>query len=167
MNRLNLFAGLLVSGLTPTLNAQVINLKNSAVPEISIRVGGGGKAISTVVFDIPATNVADGTPIPGGKKIRIDVQARATPSNSRLVSLQADSSQPLTNGSIVLPFTEFYWTAKKGDIPSGVFNGGTQVLLEFFNSRRIFDMHDYVYANTLPVAVGTYNGQVVYTLTMP
>ena len=145
----------------------IIRSPRNLPPSIFIRVGGGGGRVSEVDFDIPSANVGDGTPITGSRRIRIRVRARAFPPNSRIVNMVADSSNPLANGPSTTPFTSISWISSDADIPSGTFNGGTQLLMTFFNSRRIRSRHTFSYSNTQILEAGTYTGTVTYTLSMP
>ena len=79
----------------------------------------------------------------------------------------ADSSAGLSNGAQTLPFTEISWTSSDGDIPSGVFNGGSQRIVQFTASAVLQSHLKFVYGNTLDASTGTYRGRVTYTLIMP
>ncbi len=136
-------------------------------PVILISIGRGGGRVSEINFTVPITNIGDGTPITGNSPIRVLVSARAAPPNSRTVELVADSSNPLTNGRSSIPFTTVSWTSSDADIPSGTFNGGTQLLMSFLNSRIISSNHTFSYSNTEILEAGTYRGTVTYTLSMP
>ena len=150
----------------PAYGVTVI-IRSSLPPSVFIRVGSAGGRVSEVDFAIPSANVGDGTPITGRRQIQIRVRARAFPANSRIVNLVADSSNPLVNGTSTTPFTSISWISSDADIPSGTFNGGTQLLMSFFNSRRIRSRHTFSYSNTQVLEAGTYTGTVTYTLSMP
>lgn len=150
-------------------HAVTIIIGSSPPPQIQIQIGSAGGTIDVVSFTVPAANVGDGTPIAqSGAAILVRVSARAVPANSRTAQLLANSATPLTNGGSTLPFTSISWTASDVDIPSGMFNStASQLLVQFQNSRRIFNNHTFSYANTQVLAPGTYTGRVTYTLTMP
>ena len=117
-------------------------------PIILVAVGSFGGTIDRVRFNVPAANVGDGTPITGTPDIRVLVASRAAPANTRLSTLTANSSVPLTNGTTNIPFTEISWLASDTDIPANTFNGATQTLMTFLNSRIIFTTHRFRYANS-------------------
>ena len=137
------------------------------VPILIVAVGTFGGTVDQVGFSVPSANVGDSTPIVGTPDIRVLVGSRASPANSRIANLTADSSTPLSNGTSTIPFTEISWLASDTDIPASSFNGATQSLMSFLNSRIIFTTHRFFYANTQVLEAGAYNGQVTYTLTMP
>jgi hypothetical protein len=78
-----------------------------------------------------------------------------------------------TAGGDTIPFSQISWTvAAPGStspnvIPGGTFNGATQTLATVAANTFIENCHSFRYANSAVRAAGTYNGQVVYTLSSP
>ena len=104
--------------------ARVFNIRNGAPPEISIRVGSGGRNISRVDFLVPSADIGSGIPVDSNRKINIRLVIRAPAANPLTGFLTVDSSTPLDNGSwATIPASEISWTARSGDIPSGSFAG--------------------------------------------
>ena len=136
-------------------------------PVVLLVVGSFGASVSTVGFNVPGANIGDSTPIRGQPDIRLLLLGRAAPPNSRVVTLTADSSIPLDNGTSTIPFTEISWVSTGGGVPSGSFNGATQTLVTFLNSRAMFSRHRFFYANSNVLEAGVYRGRVTYTLSMP
>jgi len=147
-----------------------MNLKNSAPPIISIRVGNPNR-VNEVTFNVLTNQLGNGTPIVGSKRIRIEVEIRATAANPLTGSLTVDSvSKPLTNtsSSSIIPFSEISWESQDDDIPSGVFEEKVdQHIVSFQSSQRYRDRHTFIYANTKPIESGTYTGSVIYTWAIP
>jgi len=164
-----LLAAGVVDALGNPVEAMVFNIKNGAPPEISIRVGSGGKNISRVDFVVPGADIGTGTPIDGNRKINIRLVIRATAANPLTGFLTVDSSIPLDNGSgATIAASEISWTARGGDIPSGSYAGSSnQFLASFTSSVRVMDQHSFSYANRNIYDAGTYNGQVTYTWSAP
>ena len=158
--------------LAITLPVQAVTfiVRGSPTPVVVIIVDdavGSIAGVDRVRFSVPPGNVGDGTPVIGSPRIRLILMARARPANSRLATVTADSSTPLSNGTSTIPFSEISWTASDADVPSGVFNDGIQTLTTFLNSRLIFSFHTFQYANSSVLQPGTYRGRVTYTITMP
>jgi hypothetical protein len=147
--------------------AAEFTLNNPGNSSLSIRIGRGN--ISTVTFNVPAANTADGTPITGSEQIDIRLVIRAPASNPLTGFLSVDSSVPLSNGvGGRIPLTSISWTASDGSIPSGSFNGtASQLLASFPSSARITDTHTFTFANDTLYDPGTYNGQITYTWSAP
>ena len=118
-------------------------------------------------------NIGDGTPIQGAPgSILIEASARRTTFFEAIFTqfvISVDSSIPLSSGSHTIPFTEIYWTAEQGDIPSGSFNGSpAQVILEPTSTLwQVSDRHTFYYRNDQVVPAGTYTGRVTYTAAIP
>lgn len=150
--------------------AVTFNIRNSAKSQISIRVGAGGKRVSTVEFTVPVTDLGNGTPLTSSTPIEIRLAVRGSAGNPVTGILSADSfTHPLTNSNgDTLPFSDISWVASNGNIPDGAFNQDTkQILVTFQSPERIVDILTFSYANTLGTAAGTYNGSVVYTWAAP
>ncbi|MGD8853056.1 MAG: hypothetical protein PVI28_11720 [Gammaproteobacteria bacterium] len=162
-------AGMCVDALTNPVSAMVFNIRNSATPEISIQVGGGGKAMTRVTFDVPVDEVGSGNPVAGNRSIRIRLIIRAPAPVPLTGFLTVDSATPLDNGrGATIPLSEISWTARYGDIPSGSYAGtSSQLLVSFTGSIRVDDRHTFQYSNTNIYDAGAYNGQVTYTWSAP
>jgi hypothetical protein len=155
---------LLIVLISPIVQAKITFVAWEAPPEVSIRVG-ARTGVTTVIHDVPASQVGDGTPITGTPDdVLIEASARPT---SFIITV--DSSSPLSNGTHTIPFTDISWTAKKGDIPSGRFNGmSTQVILQPSpGMQKVKDWLTFIYDNTRVVPYGTYTGSVTYTVSVP
>ncbi len=88
--------------------------------------------------------------------------------------LQVSTPAGLTSGVNTIPFSQISWTstsignAGAADIPAGSFvSGGTRILRSFAANTFVENCHTFSYANTVPVAAGTYDGRATYTLTAP
>ena len=89
-------------------------------------------------------------------------------------TLRVTSPASLTNAAgDTIPFSQISWTVSapgSGNpnvIPAGTFNGATQTLASIPANTYIENCHSFVYGNSAIRAAGTYNGQVVYTLSSP
>jgi len=169
-----LFTGLSVCVLqmvwVPASEAVTFNIRNNAKSQITIRVGAGGKNVSTVEFTVPVTELGNGTPLTSSTPIEIRLAIRGTAGNPVTGILSADSfTHPLTNSNgNTLPFSDISWVASNGNIPSGAFNEDTkQILATFQGPGHVIDNLIFSYANTRGTAAGTYNGSVVYTWAAP
>lgn len=150
--------------ISPTAQAKIKFVAWQAAPEVSIRVG-AKTGVTTVTHDVPAYQVGDGTPITGTPNdVLIEASARPT-----YFMITVDSSTPLSNGVHTIPFTDILWTSKKGDIPSGRFNGtSTQVIVEPTTGiQKVKDRLTFIYENTRVVPYGIYSGTVTYTVSVP
>jgi hypothetical protein len=145
----------------------VFTFPNPGNSSLSIRIGGGN--ISTVTFDVPAANTADGTPITGSQQIDIRLVIRAPASTPLTGFLSVDSSVPLSNGAGgSIPLTSISWTSSDRSIPDGSFNGtANQLLASFPSPTRITDTLTFTFANDALYDPGTYNGQITYTWSAP
>ena len=155
---------LLIVFISPIAHGKITFVVWDAPPEVSIQVG-AKTGVTNVTHDLPASQVGDGSPITGTPDdVLIEASARPTG-----FIITVDSSTPLTNGTHMIPFTDISWTAKKGDIPSGRFNGSsTQVILQPNPSmQRVKDRFTFTYDNTRVVPYGTYTGSVTYTVSVP
>ena len=149
---------------SPIAHAKITFVAWKAAPEVSIQVG-AQTGVTTVTHDLPASQVGDDTPITGTPD-DVLIEASARPAG---FIITVDSSTPLSNGTQTIPFTDISWTAKKGNIPSGRFNGtSAQVLLQPNPSmQRVKDRFTFIYDNARVVPYGTYIGSVTYTVSVP
>lgn len=143
---------------------------------IYLQVGSPNAQIDTVSFAVPADAVGDGTNIPGNTSVEI-AGGFAAPGRNREGLLIADSSSPLTDGAVTIPMTSIGWTVTSGPaFQASSFDGSAAQTLYRFPSAfsdpplslgGFISTLNYFYENNQPVAPGTYNGTVVYTLTIP
>lgn len=155
---------LIIFFFQPIAHAKITFVAWEAPPEVSIRVG-AKTGVTTVIHEVPASHVGNGTPITGTPDdVLIEASARPTG-----FIITVDSSMPLSNDTHMIPFTDISWTAKKGDIPSGRFNGtSAQVILQPNPGiQRVKDRLTFIYDNTQVVPYGTYTGSVTYTVSVP
>ena len=127
--------------------------------------------VDEVSFPFPAgVQPGDGTAVVGTPVIPIMVLGYSGGNRTRFV-VTMNSNSPLTNANgDQLPFTQFSWVSQDGDIPSGAFNGSTQQQLVSLDrrGRRARGYVDYLtfsYSNSNLYPAGSYQGQVVYTIT--
>jgi hypothetical protein len=140
-------------------------------PFVYIQVGGSGQTIDTVTFTVPAgPGAGSGTPIVGAPVIPITVLGYSG-RNQANYRITMNSAAGFTNPSGArIPFSDFSWTTRDGDIPAGQFNDSANQLLLQYNgrgnrARGITDYLTFSYANTSVYPGGTYTGRVVYTVT--
>jgi len=131
-------------------------------------VGATRDLVTFAVTDLPGTGAVAGVSS-GANPVPVRVAALIGPAAT--VTLRADSSTPLTNGSTTIPFSEISWTAGgSGGFTSGAFSGGAnQQLDQFTGPGSRTGTYSFSYANTTyyPATVAPYNGTVTYTLTSP
>jgi hypothetical protein len=165
--RLIVLLAALFSGSAEAVTVAVAN----GPPRIILRVGGAGGGINLVTFTLTAANVGNGTPVNAAPAILVRATARelAATAGTRIATLTADSSTALSNGADTIPFTTISWTAAGDlDIPAGTFTGAAgQVLTSFVTSNQVSANHTFSYDNAQVFPAGTYNGRVIYTLSMP
>jgi len=132
-----------------------------------LAVGTTGATIDRVSFtvpDLPGTGAVAGTssgtnPVP--------VRVAALVGAASTVTLRADSSAGLSDGSgHTIPFTEISWSASgfTGTTFSGANN---QQLDQFTGPGNHTGTYAFSYANANYYPTGTYNGAVTYTLSSP
>ena len=133
-----------------------------------LQLGTLGATVDRVTFpviDLPGTGPVAGTssgtnPVP--------VRVAALVGGSALVTLRANSSTALTDGSgNNIPFSEILWTAT-GNFSGNTFNAAAnQQLDQFTGPGNRTGTYSFSYANANYYPPGTYNGQVTYTLSSP
>lgn len=181
------FAVLMLAAFGSPAEALTVVVADNA-PEIALRVGARGGAISTVAFNVPAATAGTGTAVSGttnaaagnaqgpnlttacaANNVRIWARARSTAGFTRTATLTVNSSGGISSGPNTIPFTDFSWVSSGGtEIPSGSFTGSpTQPLLSFQTSREVSVCKLFRFANATIYPAGTYNGQITYTLQMP
>ena len=136
-------------------------------------LGGPASLVDEVSFAIPAgVQPGDGTPVVGTPVIPMAVVGLNA--GTRIIfRVTIDSSAPLLSGNgDQLPFSEFSWTSRDGDIPGGQFSNSPNQLLLDYNARRrgrggrgVVDQLTFSYANDKVFVAGSYTGRIVYTIT--
>jgi hypothetical protein len=108
----------------------------------------------------------------GGAQVYIGGYYRMPAASATSALLQVATPAGLTSGVNSIPFSQISWTSTAlgnaaADIPAGSFvNGGTLFLRNIAANTFVDNCHTFTYANTSPVAAGTYTGQAIYTLTV-
>jgi hypothetical protein len=132
---------------------------------------GGPGGVQEVVFNLPAgVQAGDGTSLIGTPVIPVAFLGYSGRNQANLL-VTVDSSGGLTSGrGGRMPFSEFSWTTRDGDIPAGQFNGSANQLLVSYRGRGrrvrgIVDFLTFSYANNAVYPPGSYTGRVVYTVT--
>jgi hypothetical protein len=166
-----------------SFQAQAVRLNvNVTNPFVYIQVGHGlisaygmfgppAGLVDEVSFPFPVgVRPGDGTAITGTPVIPVMVLGYSGRNRTRF-SVTMNSSAPLVNaGGDTIPFTEFSWTTQDGDIPPGAFDGSAQQTLMTLNrrgrrGRGVADYLTFSYSNLNLYPAGSYQGQVVYTIT--
>jgi hypothetical protein len=110
---------------------------------------------------------------PAAGQVYIGGFYRLPTTNTTSAVLQVTTPASLTSGVNTIAFNQISWISTAlgnagADIPAGTFiSGGTLFLRNFAANSYVENCHTFSYANTAPVAAGTYNGRATYTLTAP
>jgi hypothetical protein len=127
-------------------------------------VGATVDRVSFTVADLPGTGAVAGTSN-GANPVPVRVAALVGAAST--VTLRADSSTALTDGSNTIPFDQVSWTAS-GSFTGNTFNGtANQQLDQFTGAGNRTGNYTFSYANANYYPAGTYNGTVTYTLSSP
>jgi hypothetical protein len=170
MRHSRLFASLIVLAYVAPSHALRFSVQPGP-PFVYIEVGSNTQTIDTVTFTVPAgPGAGTGTPVVGAPVIPITVlgYSGGNQSNYRITM---NSAAGLTNSTGArIPFSEFSWTTRDGDIPTGQFNDSANQLLLQHNgrgnrARGITDYLTFSFANTAIYPSGVYTGLIVYTVT--
>ena len=128
-----------------------------------LQVGTTGGTIDVVHFPspgLPPTSVAADS---GAVNVRV---ATLTPSG-QTVTLVANSSTALSDGTHTIPFTEISWAAT-GNFTGGTFNGLVgQQLDQWTGPGNRTGTYSFTYGNSTYYSPGAYTGRVTYTLSSP
>lgn len=140
-----------------------------AIPAVLyLQVGTLGATVDRVSFAPPG--IPDSVPVAGTSTgaYPVPVRVAALVGASGLVTLRADSSSALSDGSgNNIPFTQISWAAT-GNFTGAAFNGAaSQQLDQFTGPGNRTGTYTFSYANANYYPAGTYNGQVTYTLSSP
>lgn len=161
---------------TADANNATVNLVQVSVP--GAQLGNGTALAMTSNSTQSASLYGDGyttCPTPASQVMVGASYRRSSAANgpaSATLSVTSPANLTSTAGDTI-PFTQISWTVSAAGssvpnvIPAGTFNGATQTLATVPANTYIENCHSFVFANTEPRAAGTYNGQVVYTLSSP
>lgn len=155
------------------------NADNAAVNLVSVTVPGG--SLGTGAAQVFTTNSTQAiSPYdnytlcnPAAGQVYVGGFYRLPTTNATLAVLQVTTPAGLTSGVNTIPFNQISWSSTAlgnagADIPAGTFiSGGTLFLRNFAANSYVENCHTFSYANTTPVAAGTYDGRATYTLTAP
>lgn len=136
--------------------------------QLFLQVGTAGATVDTITFDVldvPGTGSVAG--VSSGAN-PVPVRAVSTINAGSTITLTADSSIALDDGSgNTIPFSEISWAAS-GDFLGGRFNDANgQVLRTFTDSSDNNGNYLFAYDNDTQYPAGNYSGTVVYTLSSP
>jgi hypothetical protein len=163
---------LAVGNATVTGDNATVNLVSVTVPTGSLGTG-AAQVFTTNSTQIisPYDNYTLCNPAAG--QVYVGGFYRLPTTNTTSAVLQVTTPAGLTSGVNTIPFNQISWTSTAlgntgADIPSGTFlSGGTLFLRNFAANSYVENCHTFSYANTSPVAAGTYDGRATYTLTAP
>ncbi len=163
---------LAVGNATANADNATINRVSVTVPAAAVGTGGAQAMTSnSTQANSPFDNFAVCTPANG--QVYIGGFFRLPAASAATAVLQVSTPANLTSGADVIAFSQISWTSTAlgnagADIPAGSFvSGGTRFLRNFAANTYVENCHTFSYANTAPVAAGTYNGRATYTLTAP
>lgn len=155
-----------------TINRVSLDLPAAQVGSGAAQVMNTNTASSSTQANSPFDNYTLCTPATG--QVYVGGFYRLPATNATTAVLQVTTPASLTSGANSIPFSQISWTstslgnAGAADIPAGAFaSGGTVFLRNFGANTYVENCHTFSYANTVPVAAGTYDGRATYTLTAP
>jgi hypothetical protein len=163
---------LAVGNATANADNAAVNLVSVTVPAGSLGTGAAQVFTSnSTQANSPYDNFAVCGPTAG--QVYVGGFYRLPTTNTTSAVLQVTTPAGLTSGVNTIPFNQISWTSTAlgnagADIPAGTFiSGGTLFLRNFAANSYVENCHTFSYANTAPVAAGTYDGRATYTLTAP
>lgn len=135
---------------------------------LTLRIGSQGPTIDVVTFSLtglPGTGAVAGISS-GANPVPFFAEGKLT--GPGLVTLTADSSQPLADGQgNTISFNQISWQGS-GALSSGRFNGTANQVIWQWQTGATFKKSKgsmaFSYDNNLFVSAGTYRGRVTYTL---
>ena len=132
-----------------------------------LQIGTTGATVDRITFtlnNIPGTGAVQGT---SSGTYPVPVRAAGFVPRGQTMTIRANSSVPLTNGSENIRFDNIRWTAT-GNFTSGRFNDtANQSVRSWTGSGNRTGTYRFYYDNDEYHGSGTYNGQVTYTLSSP
>jgi hypothetical protein len=163
---------LAVGNGTSNADNATINLVSLTLPAAAVGSGAAQAMTSnSTQANSPFDNFNVCTPATG--QVYIGGFYRLPATNATTAVLQVSTPAGLTSGVNSIAFNQISWTSTAlgnatADIPAGTFvSGGTLFLRNFGANTYVENCHTFSYANTVPVAAGTYDGRATYTLTAP
>ena len=155
-----------------TVNRVTLTLPTTAVASGAAQVMNTINATSSTQAISPHDNYTVCAPASG--QVYVGGYFRLPAASATTAVLQVTTPASLTSGANSIAFNQITWTstsignAGAADIPAGSFvAGGTRVLRNFGANTFVENCLIFSYANTAPVAAGTYDGRATYTLTAP
>ena len=132
-----------------------------------LQIGTTGASVDQITFalnNIPGTGAVEGT---SSGTYPVPVRAAGFIPRGQRMTLRANSSAPLTNGSENIRFDNIRWTAT-GNLTNGRFNNTTnQQVRRWTGSGNRTGTFRFFYDNDEYHGSGTYKGRVTYTLSSP
>ena len=148
-----------------------------------LQVGSSGSTVDMVTFDMTSTpgNIGDGTAVAGtGGDLTGGVVTAKVVGNNGNVTLVADATGALSNGTETIPYSEISTTAATNTtgtvLSAPTLTNGTSAAVVLSATNKVVKQDakwTFKYKNTNVVAAGTYggsvanNGRVTYTASMP
>ena len=155
-----------------TVNRVTLDVPTTAVGSGVAQVMNTINATSSTQAISPHDNYTVCTPASG--QVYVGGYFRLPAASATTAVLQVTTPASLTSGANAIAFNQISWTSTSignsgaADIPAGSFvAGGTRVLRNFGANTFVENCLIFSYANTTPVAAGTYDGRATYTLTAP
>ena len=155
-----------------TVNRVTLDVPTTAVGSGVAQVMNTINASSSTQAISPHDNYTVCAPASG--QVYVGGYFRLPAASATTAVLQVTTPASLTSGANSIAFNQISWTstsignAGAADIPAGSFvAGGTRVLRNFGANTFVENCLVFSYANTAPVAAGTYDGRATYTLTAP
>ncbi|MCI0399897.1 MAG: hypothetical protein L0Z68_01135 [Gammaproteobacteria bacterium] len=169
------------SGAGPLSTAARLDFSVQIPRFLNFRVGSTGATINLVDFNVPDTNVGDGTNVAGtGGDIGGGVVTAAVRSNAGQVTITESNNSGgagLSNGAgATIPYTEILTATNDGNLPAPTLsNAGGNTSAPVLNSGNVTNRSaqwTYTYDNTAVYDSGTYGtsangGRVTYTASTP
>jgi hypothetical protein len=129
-----------------------------------LRVGSLGATVDQITFTV---NDVPGTGAIAQNEAAVTVRAAGFVGNGSTMTLAANSSTAMTDGTDTIPFDEISWTAT-GDFSNGTFNNGAaQQIDQFSGSGDRNGTYTFSYDNDTYYPAANYDGTVTYTLSSP
>jgi len=157
-------SGLQVGGASPQAR---LDFRITVSTILYLQIGATGATVDRITFklnNIPGTGAVQGT---SSGTYPVPVRAAGFVPRGQRMTIRANSSVPLTNGSENIRFDNIRWTGT-GNFTSGRFtNAANQSVRYWTGSGNRTGAYRFYYDNDEYHGSGTYNGQVTYTLSSP
>jgi hypothetical protein len=132
-----------------------------------LQIGTAGATVDRITFNvnnIPGTGAVEGS---SSGVYPVPIRAAGFLPQGQRMSVRANSSAPLTDGSENIRFDNIRWTAT-GNFTNGRFNNtANQLIRRWTNSGNRTGTMRFFYDNDEYHGSGTYQGRVIYTLSSP